>query len=40
MKKRGWEVKPINAEDLEQLAKEVLNQRPDAIDWLKKLYDK
>ena len=40
MKKRGWEVKPINAEDLEQLAKEVVNQRPDGIDWLKKLYDK
>ena len=40
VKKRGWDVNPINAEDLEALAKDVLNQRPDAVDWLKKLYDK
>ena len=39
VKKRGWEIKPISAEELEALAKEIVHQRPEAIDWLKKLME-
>ncbi len=36
-KKRGWEVKPVSGEELETLAKEVINQPAEVIEWLKKL---
>jgi tripartite-type tricarboxylate transporter receptor subunit TctC len=36
-KKRGWEVRPVSGEDLETLAREVITQPPEVIDWLKKL---
>jgi tripartite-type tricarboxylate transporter receptor subunit TctC len=39
-KKRGWELKPVSGEDLEALAKEVVDQPPEVVDWLKKLLAK
>lgn len=39
-KKRGWEVKPVSGEDLEALAKEVISQPPEVIEWLNKLLGK
>jgi tripartite-type tricarboxylate transporter receptor subunit TctC len=39
-KKRGWELKPVSGEDLEALAKEVVDQPPEVVEWLKKLLAK
>lgn len=39
-KKKGWEIKPVSGEDLEALAREVMSQPPEVIDWLKKLFTK
>lgn len=39
-KKRGWEVKPVSGEELEALAKDVITQPPEVIEWLKKLLGK
>ena len=39
-KKRGWELKPVSGEDLEVLAKEVFDQPPEVVEWLKKLLAK
>lgn len=36
-KKRGWELSPVTGENLQTLAKEVVTQPPEVIDWLKKL---
>jgi len=36
-KKRGWELRPVNGEDLATLAKEVSMQPPEVVDRLKKL---
>jgi tripartite-type tricarboxylate transporter receptor subunit TctC len=36
-KKRGWELRPVDGEDLAVLAKEVSMQPPDVVDRLKKL---
>jgi len=39
-KKRKWEVKPVSGEELDALAKEVVSQPPEVIEWLKKLLAK
>ena len=39
-KKRGWEIKPVSGEQLEVIAKDVIDQPPDVIEWLKKLLGK
>jgi tripartite-type tricarboxylate transporter receptor subunit TctC len=39
-KKNGWEIRPVSGEDLQALAKEVVDQPPEVIDWLKKLLAK
>ncbi len=40
-KKRGWpEIKYVSGEELEALAKEVVDQPPEVIEWLKKLLAK
>ena len=39
-KKAGWEIRPTRGEDLQVLAKEVIEQPPEVIDWLKKLLNK
>ncbi len=39
-KKRGWEIKPVSGEELEALAKEVISQPPEVVEWLKKLLGK
>ena len=39
-KKRGWELNPASGEELEALAKEVVDQPPEVIAWLKKLLGK
>lgn len=39
-KKSGWEIRPTSGEDLQELAKEVINQPPEVVDWLKKLLNK
>jgi tripartite-type tricarboxylate transporter receptor subunit TctC len=39
-KKRGWEIKPVSGEELQKLAKEVVDQPPEVVDWLKKLLTK
>jgi tripartite-type tricarboxylate transporter receptor subunit TctC len=39
-KKRGWEVRPVTGEELEALAKEVIAQPPEVIEWLTKLLGK
>ena len=36
-KKAGWEIRPVSGEDLQALAKEVVNQPPEVVDWLKNL---
>jgi tripartite-type tricarboxylate transporter receptor subunit TctC len=38
--KKGWEVKPIGGEELEALAKEVVDQPPEVVAGLKKLLSK
>ncbi|HWP56903.1 MAG TPA: tripartite tricarboxylate transporter substrate-binding protein [Candidatus Acidoferrales bacterium] len=39
-KKRGWELKPVSGEDLQALAREVVEQPPEVVEWLKKLLAK
>ncbi len=39
-KKAGWEIRPTRGEDLQALAKEVIEQPPEVIEWLKKLLAK
>jgi tripartite-type tricarboxylate transporter receptor subunit TctC len=36
-KKRGWEVTPVAGDQLEVIAKEVIDQPPEVVEWLKKL---
>ena len=36
-KKAGWEIRPVSGEDLQALAKEVVNQPPEVVEWLKNL---
>jgi len=36
-KRSGWEIRPVPGEELQTLAKEVVNQPPEVVDWLKKL---
>ena len=36
-KKRGWELRPVSGEELQTLAKEVIDQPPEVVEWLKKL---
>ena len=38
--KSGWEIRPTSGEDLQALAKEVIDQPPEVVDWLKKLLAK
>jgi tripartite-type tricarboxylate transporter receptor subunit TctC len=37
-KKRSWEVEPISADELERLAKEVIEQPPDIGERIKQLF--
>lgn len=39
-KKRGWDIKPVSGEELQGIAKEVIDQPPDVVAWLKKLLAK
>ncbi len=39
-KKRGWELRPVSGEELQALAKEVVDQPPEVVEWLKKLLAK
>ena len=39
-KKRGWDIKPVSGEELEGIAKDVIDQPPDVVAWLKKLLAK
>jgi tripartite-type tricarboxylate transporter receptor subunit TctC len=39
-KKSGWEIRPTSGEDLQALAKEVIDQPPEVVEWLKKLLAK
>jgi tripartite-type tricarboxylate transporter receptor subunit TctC len=39
-KKAGWEIRPSRGEDLQQLAREVIDQPPEVVAWLKKLLNK
>jgi len=39
-RKRGWEIKPISGEELEELAKDVTAQPPEVIERMKKLLRK
>ena len=39
-KKKGWELRPVSGEDLQTLAKEVVDQPPEVVEWLKKLLAK
>jgi tripartite-type tricarboxylate transporter receptor subunit TctC len=39
-KKASWEIRPTRGEDLQALAKEVIDQPPEVIEWLKKLLAK
>ena len=39
-KRAGWEIRPTSGEDLQVLAKEVIDQPPEVIEWLKKLLAK
>jgi hypothetical protein len=34
-KKRGWEARPITGEELEAIAREVIDQPPEVIERLK-----
>jgi hypothetical protein len=39
-KKSGWEIRPTSGQDLQALAREVVSQPPEVIEWLKKLFAK
>jgi tripartite-type tricarboxylate transporter receptor subunit TctC len=39
-KKNGWELSPVNGEELQALAKEVIDQPPEVVEWLKRLLAK
>ena len=39
-KKRGWDLRPVGGEELQALAKEVIDQPPEVVEWLKKLLAK
>jgi tripartite-type tricarboxylate transporter receptor subunit TctC len=39
-KRNGWELRPVSGEELQALAKEVVDQPPEVVDWLKKLLAK
>ena len=39
-KKNGWELRPVSGEELQVLAKEVIDQPPEVVEWLKKLLAK
>jgi tripartite-type tricarboxylate transporter receptor subunit TctC len=39
-KKSGWEIRPVGGAELYALAKEVMDQPPEVIEWLKKLLTK
>ncbi len=39
-KKHGWELRPVSGEELQALAKEVIDQPPEVVEWLKKLLAK
>ena len=39
-KKHGWELRPVSGEELQTLAKEVIDQPPEVVEWLKKLLAK
>jgi hypothetical protein len=38
--KKGWELKYVNGEELQTLAREVVDQPPEVVEWLKKLLAK
>jgi tripartite-type tricarboxylate transporter receptor subunit TctC len=38
--KHGWELRPVTGEELQTLAKEVIDQPPEVVEWLKKLLAK
>jgi tripartite-type tricarboxylate transporter receptor subunit TctC len=38
--KHGWELRPVSGEELQTLAKEVIDQPPEVVEWLKKLLAK
>jgi tripartite-type tricarboxylate transporter receptor subunit TctC len=40
LKKRGWEAGPVAGEELESLAKEIVNQPPDVTAALKRILSK
>jgi tripartite-type tricarboxylate transporter receptor subunit TctC len=39
-KKKNWEINPVSGEELEALAKDVVNQPQEVKDWLKRLFAK
>ncbi|MGH7870780.1 MAG: Bug family tripartite tricarboxylate transporter substrate binding protein [Candidatus Binatia bacterium] len=39
-KKSGWEIRPIGGEELQALAREVVDHPPEVVEWLKKLLAK
>ncbi len=39
-KKNGWELRPVSGEELQTLAKEVIDQPPEVVEWLKRLLAK
>jgi tripartite-type tricarboxylate transporter receptor subunit TctC len=39
-KKRGWELRPVSGEELQALAREVIDQPPEVVEWLKRLLAK
>lgn len=39
-KKRGWDIKPVSGGESEVIAKNVIDQPPDVVAWLKKLLGK
>ena len=39
-KKGGWEIRPVSGAELQALAKEVIDQPPEVVEWLKKLLTK
>ena len=39
-KKNDWELRPVSGEELQTLAKEVIDQPPEVVEWLKKLLAK
>jgi tripartite-type tricarboxylate transporter receptor subunit TctC len=39
-KRNGWELRPVSGEELQVLAKEVVDQPPEVIEWLKRLLTK